>query len=233
MEQPTGVLVLGLSPHLPFDDRYRGFCDLVARQVSTAIASARAYETERNRVQALEELDRAKSAFFSNVSHEFRTPLTLMMAQVEAMLASSNDTFTLTREDLSFAYRNNLRLLKLVNTLLELSRIKGGKRQLNCEATDLPTFTADIVSTFRSAIEAAGLTLAVESPPLPVPVQIDRDMWENIVLNLVSNAFKFTFEGGLTASLRQEGSMVAIGSGHRNWHRGGRVASHLQSFSSH
>ena len=94
-------------------------------------------------------------------------------------------------------HRNGLRLLRLVNTLLDFSRIEAGRARANYEPTDLATFTAELASTFRSACERAGLRLIVDCPPLPPgePVYVDRDMWEKIVLNLLSNAFKFTLEG--------------------------------------
>ena len=99
-------------------------------------------------------------------------------------------------------HRNALRLLKLVNTLLDFSSIEAGRSNASYEPTDLATFTAELASTFRSAIEKGGLTLTVDCPPLPEPVYVDREMWEKIVLNLLSNAFKHTFAGGIQVSLQ-------------------------------
>ena len=99
------------------------------------------------------------------------------------------------------AYRNGMRLLKLVNSLLDFARIEAGRVQANYEPTDLAAFTADLASSFRSATEKAGLRFRVDCPPLPQPVYVDRDMWEKIVLNLISNAFKFTFEGEIGVRL--------------------------------
>ncbi len=208
----AGLLVLGISPRREFDDEYRGFFDLVANQVTTAIANAQAYEEERKRAEALAELDHAKTVFFSNVSHEFRTPLTLMLGPLEEALSSlvevqdtgtqKNLSVASLRENLQMVQRNGLRLLKLVNTLLDFSRIEAGRVQASYEPTDLAAFTADLASVFRSAIAIARMQLSIDCPPLPEPVYVDREMWEKIVLNLLSNAFKFTFEGEITVSLR-------------------------------
>src|SRR5262249_39423117 len=150
---------------------------------------------ERKRAEALAEIDQAKTAFFSNVSHEFRTPLTLMLGPLEDTLAQTNGLPASMRERLKGAHRNSLRLLKLGNTLLDFSRIETGRIHGSYEPTDLAAFTADLASVFRSAIERAGLRLVVNCPPLIQPVYVDREMWEKIVLNLLSNAFKFTFAG--------------------------------------
>jgi PAS domain S-box-containing protein len=210
-EQLAGFLVAGISPRLAFDDDYRGFFGLLANHVAAAIADARAYEAERQRAEVLAELDRAKTAFFSNVSHEFRTPLTLMLGPVEDLLATpEGQVVPEHHEILTVVHRNGLRLQKLVNTLLDFSRIEAGRVEASYEATDLATVTADLASVFRSAIERAGLSLAVECPPLPDAVYVDRDMWEKIVLNLLSNAFKFTFAGEIAVSLCWGGDHVAL-----------------------
>jgi PAS domain S-box-containing protein len=200
----AGILVAGVSPRRPFDDDYRGFFDLLAGQIATAVANARAYEEERKRAEALAELDRAKTAFFSNVSHEFRTPLTLILGPVDDALAGIDGELSpVYRERLEVARRNGLRLQRLVNTLLDFSRIEAGRVHAAYEPTDLAALTADVASNFRSACERAGLALNVDCPPLSEPVYVDRPMWEKVVLNLLSNAFKFTFDGGITVSLRQ------------------------------
>jgi len=209
-EHLAGLLVVGVSPRRPLDAAYRTFFDLVAGHVSAAIADVRAYEAERQRAEALAELDRAKTAFFSNVSHEFRTPLTLMLGPLEDMLARANGSLTVNREELDLVHRNTLRLLKLVNTLLDFSRIEAGRIEAVYEPTDLAAYTAELASVFRSAIERAGLQLRVDCPTLPEPVYVDREMWEKIVLNLLSNAFKFTFEGEIKVGLRWCGERVEL-----------------------
>jgi PAS domain S-box-containing protein len=205
------VMVAGVSARLALTEEYRAHFDLVAAGVAAAVANARAYEEERRRAEALAEIDRAKTAFFSNVSHEFRTPLTLMMAPLEDELAEGADPLPpARRERLLTAYRNSTRLLRLVNSLLDFSRVEAGRADACFEATDLARLTADVTSTFRSAVEKAGLTLTVDCPPLPEPVHIDREMWEKVVLNLLSNAFKHTFEGGIEVRLRSNGDRVEL-----------------------
>jgi PAS domain S-box-containing protein len=197
---PTGVLVCGLSPRRAIDADYRSFVNLVAGHIGTSVANARAYAEERKRAEALAEIDRAKTLFFSNVSHEFRTPLTLMLGPLEEALAGF-DLTAAERERLGVVHRNSLRLLKLVNSLLDFSRIEAGRAQASYEPTDLAALTTELASNFRSACERAGLKFVVDCPRLPEPIYVDRDMWEKIVLNLLSNAFKFTFEGEIVVRL--------------------------------
>jgi PAS domain S-box-containing protein len=198
----AGQLVAGLSPRRAFDQPYADFVQLVAGHVATAIANASAYEAERRRAEALAELDRVKTAFFGNVSHEFRTPLTLALAPLaDALHDTAVPLPEVHRERVQIAHRNSLRLLKLVNTLLDFSRLEAGRAQAAFEPWDLDALTADVASTFRSAVERVGLRYTVETHDLGEPVQVDRDMWEKIVLNLVSNAYKFTLEGEIRVTL--------------------------------
>jgi PAS domain S-box-containing protein len=204
-EQPHayGVLIAGLNPHRELNEGYRTFFELAANQVTTAIRNANAYQEEKMRAEALAEIDRAKTTFFSNVSHEFRTPLTLMLSPLEDLLSGKDGKLPAEeKEKLSLIHSNGLRLLKLVNNLLDFSRIEAGRVQAVYEPTDLAVYTAELAGVFQSAIEKAGLELKVDCPPLPQPVYIDKEMWEKIVLNLLSNAFKFTFEGEIAVSLQ-------------------------------
>ena len=208
---PYGVLVTGTTPQRAMDDDFKGFLDSVAGQVTTAVGNTRAYEEEKARVAALAELDRAKTAFFSNVSHEFRTPLTLMLGPVEDLLLQSHtDLPPAAKGQLEVVQRNGLRLLRLVNTLLDFSRIEAGRVQAVFEPTDLAAFTSELASVFRAATERAGLRLIVDCPTLAEPVYVDREMWEKIVLNLVSNAFKFTFEGEIEVTLRTDAGNAVL-----------------------
>ncbi len=205
----TGFLIAGINPRRRLDAPYRTFFELAAGHVATAINNARAYEAERKRADTLAQLDRAKTTFFSNVSHEFRTPLTLMLGPLEEALADRGGS-TETREQLQLAHQNARRLLKLVNSLLDFSRIEAGRAQASFEPTDLAELTADLASNFRSACDRAGLALRIDCPPLADPAFVDRDMWEKIVLNLLSNAFKFTLEGRIVVTLGEDDGRIVL-----------------------
>ncbi|HET7500201.1 MAG TPA: ATP-binding protein, partial [Kofleriaceae bacterium] len=194
-----GVLICGVSPHRQLDTGYRTFFELTAGQVVTAIRNARALQVERKRAEALAEIDRAKTVFFSNISHEFRTPLTLMLGPTEDALGDPGRA--LRGEALETVYRNELRLLKLVNALLDFSRIEAGRMQAVYAPTDITARTLELASVFRSAIERAGLAYRVECAPIDAPIFLDVDLWEKIVLNLLSNALKFTLRGEICVRL--------------------------------
>ncbi|MEJ8835441.1 ATP-binding protein [Ramlibacter sp. AN1133] len=203
-EAGHGWLVCGASPRRHVDDDYRDFLAMVASNIAAALDSAQRSEHEHRRAEMLAELDRAKTAFFSNVSHEFRTPLTLLMGPLDDALADAGRPLdAVQRERLELARRGGARLHKLVNSLLDFSRIEAGRAQARFVATDLPAFTAELASSFRSAIEKAGLRLVVDAPAARNLAWVDRDFWEKIVLNLLSNAFKFTFEGEIAVRLRE------------------------------
>jgi PAS domain S-box-containing protein len=166
-------------------------------------------DDQKRTEEALAELDRAKTTFFSNVSHEFRTPLTLMLGPLEEVLAHER-LEPEGRERLVAVRRNGLRLLKLVNTLLDFSRLEAGRAQTSYQPTDLAVFTSEIASAFDSAMKSAGLRFSVECPPIADPAYVDRDMWEKIVLNLLSNAYKFTFEGEVALTLKSVDGAVEL-----------------------
>jgi signal transduction histidine kinase/DNA-binding response OmpR family regulator len=207
---PAAVLILGLNPFRLYSDDFSRFIELVSAQVTASLGNAQAYEDERRRAESLAELDRAKTAFFSNVSHEFRTPLTLMLGPLDDILHKpEHEVLPANRELLTVMHRNGRRLMKLVNTLLDFSRIEAGRIQATFAPTDLAAYTAELASVFRAAIEKSGMRLIVNAEPLSQPVYVDRDMWEKIVLNLVSNAFKYTLEGEIAIGVREEhGSAV-------------------------
>ena len=209
-KQPAGFMIAAINPFRRFAPAYAGFVDLLAGQIAASLDNARAYAEERRRAEALAEIDHAKTVFFSNVSHEFRTPLTLMLGPLEDLLGGTNGLAPTERDQLRIVHRNSLRLLKLVNSLLDFSRIESGRAVANFQPVDLAALTRDLASNFRSACDQAGLRLVIDCPPLACEAYIDRDMWEKIVLNLLSNAFKFTFDGEIRVGLRADGQEALL-----------------------
>jgi PAS domain S-box-containing protein len=204
--QAVAVMVAGVSSRLPLNDMYRTFVELIAGTVTAAVANATAYQDGRRRAEVLAELDRTKTAFFSNISHEFRTPLALILGPVEDALSDTASSLSVgQRSRLEVVHRNALRLLKLVNALLDFSRIEAGRMRACFEPIDLATFTAELASNFDWLCEKAGLRLMIDCPPLPEKIHVDTEMWEKIVLNLISNAFKFTLCGEIAVSLHPVG----------------------------
>ncbi len=209
-EQPAGFFVIGTNPYRRYDTASSGFVDLLAGQISAGLGNARAYEAERRRAEALAEVDRAKTTFFSNVSHELRTPLTLMLSPVEELLSEAREQTPEDRELLALVHRNGLRLQKLVNTLLDFSRIEAGRMQAVYEPTELGRFTEELASNFHAAMERAGLDFQIDCEPLSEPVYVDREMWEKVVLNLLSNALKFTFAGRVRVAVKAIGKHAQL-----------------------
>lgn len=210
-EGHISILVVGLNPHRALDVDYVGFIDLVADHVGTALRNATTFETETKRSVALAELDRSKTEFFSNVSHEFRTPLTLILGPLEELLSSRRGPINPEqRHELELLKRNSLRLLKLVNTLLDFSRVEAGGIEARLEPTDLAQLTRDLSSVFAAAFEKAGLAFKTEFPSGLRPVRVDAELWEKIILNLLSNALKFTRSGTVTLSLAEEGEFAVL-----------------------
>lgn len=206
----SGFIIVGISPRRALDKSYQNFIQSLANHISTAIINARTYEEERQRVEALAEIDKAKTAFFSNVSHEFRTPLTLILGPLEELLSHTEELPDYLTQSIQATHRNALRLLKLVNSLLEFSRIEAGRMQASYRPVNLGALTRDLSSGFRSIIEKAGLEFEVHCESLGSPVYVDREMWEKIVLNLLSNAFKYTLKGTIRVNLNREGDWAVL-----------------------
>ncbi|WP_442320065.1 ATP-binding protein [Catenuloplanes nepalensis] len=208
---PIGVLLAGVSPSRALDATYRSFFALLGQQVAVAVRTARAYQEERARAAALAELDRAKTDFFTNVSHEFRTPLTLMLGPLADALADESAPLgPAQRERVELAWRNAGRLLGLVNDLLTFASVEAGRATATATVVDLSAYTRDLSAVFRAAVERAGLRLVVDCPPLPRPVAVDPEHWERIVTNLLSNALKFTFVGEIRVTLRADADAVRL-----------------------
>ncbi|MEO5968771.1 MAG: ATP-binding protein, partial [Bdellovibrionia bacterium] len=207
----AGVLVVGINPRRKLDEPYLDFLSSLASQVSVSIANARVYEEENRRAENLAELDRVKTAFFNNVSHEFRTPLTLMLGPIEDLLSGEKGLLPAgVKREIELLNRNAQRLLKLVNTLLDFSKVIDQRVEGTFEPTDLAGFSAELASSFQSTITRMGLDFVVDCPTLSEAVYVDRGMWEKIILNLLSNAFKFTLKGRIGISSRIMGDRFEL-----------------------
>lgn len=201
-ESPLGFIVFGISSRLEFDQPYEDFFSLLTKQISTHVANIYAIDVEKKRSEALTEVDRAKTIFFSNVSHEFRTPLTMLLGPAEEALSDQAGSLSAANKNrFEVIYRNALRLQKLVNTLLDFSRIEAGRMQAGFQKIDLSKLTRTLASAFESMVKKAGLVYEVNCDSIQGDIFVDPDLWEKIVLNLISNAFKFTFSGSISVRL--------------------------------
>lgn len=206
-----GFLVCGLSSHLRFDEEYKLFIENIANAITNVSNNIASLEAERKKAEALAEIDRAKTAFFSNVSHEFRTPLTLILGSLEELLNKrSEEIGKESIQTLETSHRNALRLLRLVNNLLDFSRIEAGKMTAQYQLTDIAKYTTNLTSNFRSLIESGGLAFNVKIEPVDQPVFVDKEMWEKIVFNLLSNAFKYTLKGSIKLLLGAKNNQVIL-----------------------
>lgn len=212
-ERIVGCMVVGLNPYRALDHVYRGFLELLTGQISTAIIRGLEHAEERRRAEGLAALDRAKTTFFTNVSHELRTPLTLLLGPAADALEDQNEPLgDKQRDRVEVIERNAERLLKLVNTLLDLSRLEATETQARFEPLDLARYTKELTGLFESAITRAGLGFEVAVQPLGQRVHVDREMWAKIVLNLVSNALKATFTGSISVQLAEDenGALLSV-----------------------
>jgi signal transduction histidine kinase len=188
--------------------------DVYARAQEVSEANRRLSEANAELARLndrMRELDELKTQFLSNVSHEFRTPLTLMLGPIEDGLSDVSAPLS-GRQKARFelAHDNALRLLKLVNALLDFSKLEAGRLQASFAPVDVSQFTAELAGMFQSAAEKPGIELTIDAPSLSAPVWLDRDMWEKIVPNLVSNALKFTREGRVAVRVHEEPDQVVL-----------------------
>jgi signal transduction histidine kinase/serine phosphatase RsbU (regulator of sigma subunit) len=207
---PYGFLVLGANRHRPVDKSFFDFADLIAGHLAAAISDATAMEQEKERSEALARLDQAKSDFLANVSHELRTPLTLLLGPAEDALTDEHHPLPdAQRRRLEVIARNGGRMLGLVNTLLDFARLDVIRDESTFQPTDLLRYTSELASMFESAVERAGLSLAVGGS-LEGEAYVDRGHWAKIVLNLLSNAVKFTLAGDITVTVDRDGDNAVL-----------------------
>jgi len=208
---PLALLVVGVSRHRPLDDAYRSFYRSMRRTITHILVHAHVHEADRREVNARTLLERNQAAFLTDLSHEFRSPLTLMLGPVEHMLEQPDADLTpAAKGQLEIVHRNSIRILKLVNTMLDFARVEAGRAGVRYQRFDLAAYTADLVSTFRAAIERAGLRFIVRCPSSSAPTYVDRELWERIVLNLLSNAFRFTQDGEIEVRVEAQDGRVNL-----------------------
>ncbi|HEY2722530.1 MAG TPA: ATP-binding protein, partial [Chitinophagaceae bacterium] len=207
---PSAIMTTALNPYRIYDETYRQFTSLVADQIALEVSNVMAYQEERKRAEALAEVDKAKTLFFSNISHEFRTPLTLMLGPLEELLNSPKELGEEQKNKIETTHRNAIRLLRLVNNLLDFSRIEAGKARAQFQLTNISEYTKELASIFRSVIENANLEFIVNMDSINKPVYVDKNMWEKIVLNLLSNAFKYTLQGSVSISIAEKNGCVEL-----------------------
>jgi signal transduction histidine kinase/DNA-binding response OmpR family regulator len=150
-------------------------------------------ELEHKEYEKLKDLDQMKSQFFANISHEFRTPLTLILGQIDSVMSSKVDIKE--KGKLQVANRNARRLLTLINQLLDLSKLEAGSMKLNAEQHNIVSFLKSLFYSFESLAEAQKITLKFESEYKDIPVLFDPDKMEKVFYNIISNALKFTKSG--------------------------------------
>jgi signal transduction histidine kinase/class 3 adenylate cyclase len=176
---------------------------IVATQAALAVQQSRLYQTTRQQAERLLEADRLKTEFFQNISHEFRTPLTLTIGPLESVCSRQED---LPYEQAAIALRNSRRLLRLVNQLLDLQRLDAGRMQPSFRPCDLVGFCYSTAESFRPYCEKKNINLITQLQECPL-LYLDIERFDKVIYNLLSNAVKFTPEGGtITLSVASAGS---------------------------
>jgi signal transduction histidine kinase/DNA-binding response OmpR family regulator len=208
--KPMGVLVLGVNPYWRPDEAYTAFAAMAARQLGVIVTDAVSYQSERKRQLALAELDRARTEFFQNVSHEMRAPLTMLLTPLQDILDEPGVVLSAAaRDTVQTSIRAGDRLQRVVDALLDTSRAESGGLIPDREDIDLASVTADVAEGYRPATEGR-LNLRVDMPTEPLRAYVDRAMWTTIVTNLVNNAVKFTPEGEVAVSLSGDDTEVVL-----------------------
>lgn len=198
---PQAVFVFGLNPRRPWSESEAQFFQLLSKSLSTGISSTKLYEDAAAKALSLQQLDHQKSTFYSNISHELRQPLQLILGPLEDVLTSGNATDPAVREPLKMVTRHAQRLLRLVNSLLDFSQLEAGRTQPRLRPADIGAVTKDLASLFRSAIERGKIEYIVDCPPSPSPVWVDLEIFEKIVFNVLGNAFKYTSQGQISVHI--------------------------------
>jgi signal transduction histidine kinase/ligand-binding sensor domain-containing protein/DNA-binding response OmpR family regulator len=156
-----------------------------------------------------EELNESKLRFFTNITHEFRTPLTLINGPVDYLLEKSQDHETI--NSLNIIQKNTKRLLNLVNQILQFRKMEAGHEKLNLHNVNMVSFLKDIFDVFQGAAKEKNITFTFEHPPSDISLYFDIDKMEKVIYNLLANAFKFSGKNSVIhLSIGAEGQFVVI-----------------------
>ncbi|KAL5528950.1 hypothetical protein ACEPAG_4924 [Sanghuangporus baumii] len=200
---PGAMLILGLNSRRPYDADYANWIDLFRLAMNAMLTAVKGREADLIRAEHLAELDSAKTAFFSNASHELRTPLQLIQGPLQDAVASLPDSEA--RDGLKMAARNVTRLSRLVDSLMDFSKLAANRLEGRFRPVQLGEVTADLASLFRSVIERTGIEYIVDCDTTDRrQTYIDPDFWEKILFNLIGNAFKYTLRGYIHVIVRYE-----------------------------
>ncbi|RIB26981.1 hypothetical protein C2G38_2161729 [Gigaspora rosea] len=197
----SAILICGVNRLCTLDDKYMEFLQLVTNQMSTCLLQGKTREEEKQRSKILADLNYQKVMFFQGISHELKTPLTLMLSPLEDVINICPEDAPITLY-LQTIRRNVHRLLKLINTLLQFSSIETGQLKAHYRETNIVEFTQELVSDFKNMAKKLGLDYNVDVPSpdefnqaMGDKIYLDHDMYETIVFNLCSNALKHTWKG--------------------------------------
>jgi signal transduction histidine kinase len=206
-----GGLAFGYTRPSTFDDDDRGFLSAIAWQCAQALERAWLYETEHDARRAAEEASRAKSQFVAMMSHELRTPLSAIIGYQELLAEEISGPITeQQRQQLHRIRASATHLRDLINQILSLSRIEAGREEVAVDAVDLVSLVEDVAVLMEQEVEGAGLRFDVHLPGRPVEIETDAGKVRQILLNLISNAIKFTDEGAVEVRLETNGASARV-----------------------
>ncbi|WWC68787.1 uncharacterized protein I206_102722 [Kwoniella pini CBS 10737] len=200
IEVPDAVMVMGLNVRRPFDTEYDEWIHAIRSQLVSSLSTVKAAEAEQRMEEDNARMERAKAAWFRGAAHDLRSPLTLIAGPLSDLL-DDNPTAT-QRAALTTAQRNIDRLMRLVNALMDFSRLEAGRMAGRFLPTDLGEFILELAALFRPAVERLGIQYTIDVEPSDQLVYIDPTLFETVLSNIIGNALKYTEQGSITVQLR-------------------------------
>ncbi|WWC87709.1 uncharacterized protein L201_002601 [Kwoniella dendrophila CBS 6074] len=200
IEVPDGVIIMGLNVRRPFDAEYDGWVNGIRSQLVSTLANVKAAEAEQRMEEDNARMEKAKAAWFRGAAHDLRSPLTLIAGPLSDLM-DDNPT-PKQRTALVTAQRNIDRLMRLVNALMDFSRLEAGRMEGRFLPTDLGSFVTDLAALFRPAVERLGIQYTIDVEPCDHLVYVDPTLFETIISNIIGNALKYTEKGSITVQVR-------------------------------